>query len=168
MTTRRLAKLAMERGAKVEASQIRYLAAELSKFPDEVIAQVCDEFAEETIGQYMPRWPDPQAFKTACRKLHDTLTGNAERKFYCSDCANEDGMLYFDRKGTRLRRRAIVCAEWKSAERCPCGGTETDWKALEIDRAHHPENYSTMQDVVRDLAKKKPDLAEKILAFQKV
>lgn len=151
----RLNELAIARSVRIEMSQINYYASCLSNFPFEVIDQTISKFEHEVPDDFKPRWPDIQALMSRCRQI---AAGEAEPKFYCLDCANEDGWLYFDVKtGHRLRAAAIVDAgeRGRRRERCPCGGNQTNWRALEQDRAAHPENYFTINEVIRDFNEKR-------------
>jgi hypothetical protein len=121
----------------------------------------------EGVRQIMsvPRREGETAFPEVATILHSVRNAKAarlehgRRGFHCSDCQGENGLLYFDRSGNRLRGVEIVEAQYRAARKCPCGGTEHDWKALQRDRAVNPSAYGTFSDVVQALKRKRPDLA---------
>lgn len=125
-------RLAVDRQAKPEAITIRQYVTALSGFSDEVIRQVCDDLGGQSVAEYQPRFPSKDVLISACRKLQAELSRPSSAKYFCGDCASEDGWLYFDapKNGNRLCGADIVRAERRYAMRCPCGGTETDWRTL--------------------------------------
>lgn len=160
----RLNELAIARTVKVEVRQLNYYASCLAEFSFEAIDEAIRNFEAEIPREFKPRWPDIQALMAECRRIQQ---GNGRPKFYCSDCDSEDGFLWFDtRTGKRLRGAALVLAAGhRRFERCPCGGTERDWLALELDHRTHPENYYTLNDVVDDVIRRRPDLKDKLRGY---
>jgi hypothetical protein len=145
----RLSQLAIDRQAIVSSEALKQFASSLSGFSENAIDLACYRLGEATIGTYETRWPEKAKFLQACRDAEQEIGAPKEKKPFCPECENENGYLFFDKeyRGNRLRGAEIASRAPgdRFACRCPCGGSY---------RQDRPEKHYSMQDVMKEYAKR--------------